>query len=120
MEFPSHRIYSVERRIGPERTLLHDASKRAAVRFHGAIPVEIEINGMMAAFETVDYSEIGLGIRARDPANAPKLKLGSRVVGTVGPSGLFQIPFQGKVVRTASQDDRDVYGLTVELSLVNG
>lgn len=120
MEFPSHRIYSVERRMGPERTLLHDATKRAAVRFHGAIPVELDVNGTLAAFETVDYSEIGLGIRARDPARAPKLRLGSKVVGTVGPSGLFQISFTGKVVRTASLDGRDVYGLTVELSLLNG
>ncbi len=117
MEFPSHRIYSVERRLESERTVLHDASKRAAIRFHGAIPVQLDIGGKMVAFETVDYSEIGLGIRPRNPAHGAKLGLGSAVTGVVGPTKLFQIPFRGEVVRTARLEEGHVFGLTVNLSL---
>jgi len=115
MHFPSHQIYSVERRSMPERTVLRDrrGSKRAAVRFRGAIPVEVDAGGTTVAFETVDYSEIGLGLRPCDPRNGLELGIGDLVSGRIGTAGLFQIPFQGKVVRFARAGGAEIIGLEV-------
>jgi serine/threonine protein phosphatase 1 len=115
MEFPSHRIYSVDRRDHSGRTLLKDASRRAAVRFHGAIPVQLEIEGQSLPFETVDYSEIGLGVRALASEHTGKLTLGDVVRGRVGVEGLFQIPFQGRVARVSWEGDDEVLGLDIEV-----
>ena len=115
MEFPSHRIYSVDRRDHQGRTFLRDASRRAAVRFHGAIPVLLEVDGKRLRFETVDYSEIGLGVRAIDTDHSCKLTLGDAVRGRVGVEGLFQIPFAGRVARVSWEGDDEVLGLDIEV-----
>lgn len=115
MELPSHRTYSVERRIGPARTLLHDRSQRAAVRFRGAIPVQVSSEGRSFSFETIDYSEIGLGLRPRAGGADGILKLGSKVTGVIGADGVLQIPFEGRVVRIAQQGGEEILGITLDV-----
>ncbi len=115
MEFPSHRIYSVPRKTEPGRVILHDASRRAAVRFRGAIPVQIAVHGQVLPFETVDFSEIGLGVRPKRREDAEKLQVGDELVGRVGGEGLFQIPFRAKVVRAPYDGLEPVFGLLIEI-----
>lgn len=115
MHFPSHRIYAVNRRGEMARALLHDASRRAAVRFRGSIPVQFVVGGKSYAFETVDYSEIGFGIRSRDPSFTMKPKLDDQVRGRIGPERLFQIPFEGRIVRVSKEGDDDVFGIALAL-----
>ena len=116
MEFPSMRSYSVRLRGNARRRFLNDGSKRAAVRFRGTIPVELQVRGRTAPFITADYSEIGLAVRAQDPRNAPTLGLGDEVSGFIGPAALFRIPFEGHVVRTWEEGGLRMSGLTVQLS----
>jgi serine/threonine protein phosphatase 1 len=115
MELPSHRTYSVERSNGAGRTLLHDASQRATVRFRGAIPVQVASGGIRLSFQTVDYSEIGLGLRLLDRAQRGILKLDARVTGVIGAGSVLQIPFEGRVVRVAERDGDELFGLVLDL-----
>jgi serine/threonine protein phosphatase 1 len=110
MELPTHRVWSVPRKRDGEQILLHDTTRRATVRFRGAIPVRIE--GISAELETMDYSEIGMGIRARGPAEV-KLDVGHHVRGTVGPPDLFQIDFEGTVVRRFDAGGVPHWGLSI-------
>ena len=115
MELPSHRTYGVPRKRGLARVLLHDASQRAAVRVRGAIPVQVWSGGISFAFETINYSEIGMGIRLRDRAQRGILKLGATVTGVIGADSVLQIPFEGRVVRVAERDGDELFGLSLEI-----
>jgi serine/threonine protein phosphatase 1 len=110
MELPTHRVWSVPRKRDGEVVLLHDTTRRAMIRFRGAIPVRIE--GVAAELETMDYSEIGMGLRARGPAEV-RLNVGDVVRGTVGPPDLFQIDFEGIVVRRFDVGGIPHWGLSI-------
>jgi serine/threonine protein phosphatase 1 len=114
IELPSHRVYSVRRTSEVAPTVLGDGqgSRRAALRFRGAIPVQMNVGAETLTFETVDYSEIGLGIRSIGARNATTLKIGDSVSGFIG-TGASRIPFQGRVVRFANGGDHEVIGLEI-------
>lgn len=113
MEFPSHRAYRVHHHGTSTRTLLQDGTRRAAVRFRGQIPVELEWEGERMPFETVDYSEIGLGIRSVARRARVELPLGAEVVGTIGERTL-QLVFRGKIERFTRQPSEEVIGLSID------
>ncbi len=120
MELPSMRTYAV-RPHGTVRPRFQAASnKRAAVRFHGAIPVALRLGRQDVAFVTVDYSEIGLALKAQDPAFAPTLRVGQTVRGWIGPPALFRLPFQGVVIRAWKDENQRLYGVSVELGPSDG
>jgi diadenosine tetraphosphatase ApaH/serine/threonine PP2A family protein phosphatase len=117
IELPSHRIYSVPRKTGLRPAFLRDkASRRAAVRFLGAVPVTIhhEKRGTLK-LETLNYSEIGMLLWS--PVEADRstqlLTQGETVKGTVGDG--WQVPFSARVVHSRKQSDGWQYGLSVDL-----
>jgi serine/threonine protein phosphatase 1 len=117
IELPSHRIYSVPRKNGLRPAFLRDkASRRAAVRFLGSVPVTIhhEKHGEIK-LETLNYSEIGMLLWSPEESDRTKqlLEQGEAVVGTVGDG--WQVPFSARVVHSRKQSDGWQYGLAVEL-----
>ncbi|MBX3198582.1 MAG: metallophosphoesterase [Labilithrix sp.] len=117
IELPSHRIYSVPRRTGLRPAFLRDkASRRAAVRFLGSVPVTIhhERHGDLK-LETLNYSEIGMLLWSPEEADRTKqlLEQGEAVSGTVGDG--WQVPFNARVVHSRKQSDGWQYGLAVDL-----
>jgi serine/threonine protein phosphatase 1 len=117
IELPSHRVYSVERAAASGPTILRDSpgSKRAAVRFRGAIPVRVMVDGRALAFETVDYSEIGLGLRSHGTCPSREVRMGDFVTGVIGAVDVFQVPFEGRVVRFSFMEGEEIVGLEVQL-----
>ena len=117
IELPSHRLYSVPRKTGLRPAFLRDkASRRAAVRFLGAVPVTINHPGLGdLQFETLNYSEIGMLLRSlAEPDRATQiLDKGDTVNGTVGDG--WQVPFTARVVHSRKQPDGWQYGLAVDL-----
>jgi serine/threonine protein phosphatase 1 len=117
IELPSHRIYSVPRKTGLRPAFLRDkASRRAAVRFLGAVPVTVhhEKRGNVK-LETLNYSEIGMLLWSPEEADRSTqlLTQGETVKGTVGDG--WQVPFTARVVHSRKQSDGWQYGLAVEL-----
>ena len=117
IELPSHRIYSVPRRTGLRPAFLRDkASRRAAVRFLGSVPVVINHakHGELH-LETLNYSEIGMLLWSpvESDRSTQFLEHGETVKGTVGDSWL--VPFEARVVHSRKQSDGWQYGLAVEL-----
>ncbi len=117
IELPSHRIYSVPRKTGLRPAFLRDkASRRAAVRFLGSVPVVIHHakHGELH-LETLNYSEIGMLLWSPAPSDRSTqfLEHGETVKGTVGDSWL--VPFEARVVHSRKQSDGWQYGLAVEL-----
>jgi serine/threonine protein phosphatase 1 len=117
IELPSHRIYSVPRKTGLRPAFLRDkASRRAAVRFLGSVPVTINHERLgQIKLETLNYSEIGMLLWSpvEDDRVKQLLEQGESVKGTVGDG--WQVPFEARVVHSRKQSDGWQYGLAVEL-----
>jgi hypothetical protein len=107
----------VPRKTGLRPAFLRDkASRRAAVRFLGSVPVTInhEKHGEIH-LETLNYSEIGMLLWSpvEDDRVKQLLEQGESVQGTVGDG--WQVPFSARVVHSRKQSDGWQYGLAVEL-----
>ncbi len=114
ISMPGERIYSVARQKKPSQVLLRDvASRRAAVRFTGVIPVRILRRGVAYDFETIDYSEIGMYMRDLRLRDAPVLADGERIEGLIGPDQESLIEFRGQIVRRRRDDRGDHYGVRI-------
>jgi serine/threonine protein phosphatase 1 len=117
IELPSHRIYSVPRKTGLRQAFLREkGSRRAAVRFLGAVPVIIHDDQRGdIRLETLNYSEIGMLLWSPEEADRARqlLDQGDTVRGTVGDG--WQVPFTGRVVHSRKGSDGWQYGLAVEL-----
>lgn len=117
IELPSHRIYSVPRRTGLRPAFLRDkASRRAAVRFLGSVPVLINHERLGPInLETLNYSEIGMLLWSPVEEDRVKqlLEQGETVNGQVGDG--WSVPFTARVVHSRKQSDGWQYGLAVEL-----
>ncbi len=112
LALPDARIVSVRRHRTPRKTLLRDnRSRRAAVRFRGATPVKVIHAGRILEFETVDYSEIGLFIRAIEPNTGVVFAPDELIRGVVGADRLSQVAFAGRVVRRTQCDSGLCYGV---------
>lgn len=119
VELPAHRIYSVPRKVEERPAFLRDrASRRAAIRFLGSVPVRVThpSHGEIQ-METLNYSEIGMLIRARNEAQRGEalLSASTDVEGIVGEGDAFSLPFKGRVVHAHEHGDGWEYGMEVEL-----
>jgi serine/threonine protein phosphatase 1 len=114
LALPGEARFSVRRRPQAQRILLRDPrGTREAFRFHGAVAVRVKREGRMHELVTVDYSELGMYLRALDP-DAPRFSQGERIEGIVGPGDTSSVSFKGVVVRTRMEDAGMHYGIKVE------
>ncbi len=112
---PGERLITVRRGDHPSRVVLRDASsRRAALRFQGAVPVLIRRGRQLFDFVTVDYSELGMYLRAVGSSVALKLGVGDRIVGVIGSDEASRVRFAGTVVRRTVHDDGPHYGIKID------
>jgi hypothetical protein len=100
LSLPDGKIYSVQRKQTTRIHLRDQSSNRVAVRFKGAVPIEIDLHGEMRRFETLDYSEFGMLMREVRGSHERVLSLGEAVTGTIVPGGHQPVRFTGRVLRT--------------------
>jgi len=113
---PGERIISVPRQTTARRVYLRDpASSRAAIRFKGRVPVRVRCDDAWLAFETLDYSELGMYMRPADDAAraARPFDPGTRIEGIVGPEMHSQVAFVGAIVRRRRDDAGLHYGVKI-------
>jgi len=111
---PGERMISVPRQSTPRRIYLRDrASRRAAVRFTGSVPVCVRRGDRVHEYETVDYSELGMYMRALGNAEADLLDVDERVEGFVGPDERSRVEFVGVIVRRRMDDVGVHYGVKI-------
>lgn len=119
IELPSHRITSVPRKTGLRPHFLREkASRRAAVRFLGSVPVVVHHETMgPLKFETLNYSEIGMLLRSEseDGRTKQQLSKGDAITGVVGEGEAFNVPFSGRVAHARKESDGWQYGVSVEM-----
>ena len=105
LALPGERQFSVRRLGTPRRVVLRDpAGRREAYRFVGEVPVNVLHRGRACPFVTVDYSELGMLLRALEPDLAAGLEEGERIEGVIGPAELSPVAFAGIVARRRSTD----------------
>lgn len=111
---PEGQVFSVPRRKAHRRVYLRDAhSRRAAVRFRGSTPVKVFRHGQVHQFETVDYSEIGLFIRALDASTGILFEKDELIRGLIGANELSIVRFSGQVVRCVVDEQGLCYGVRI-------
>ncbi len=115
IELPTMRIHSVERH-GDHKNLRFTTphSRRDAARFRGTLRVLVRRGKKMIEFQTGDYSETGMNIRARRQPNESIFKMGEIVNGYVSSPDHDVVRFQGFVVRVWQQGKSISYGLRLE------
>lgn len=114
LALPGEARFSVRRKPEAQRVLLRDPrGSREAMRFHGAVPVRVKREGRMHELVTVDYSELGMYLRAVDP-DAPRLNQGERIEGMISPGDPSSVSFRGVIVRTHTDEEGVHYGIKVE------
>jgi len=111
---PGERLISVPRQSAPRRVFLRDkSSRRAAVRFRGAVPVRVRRGDRIAEYETVDYSELGMYMRAIGDSESDLLEVDERVEGIVGAEPRSQVEFVGVIVRRRVDANGAHYGVKI-------
>lgn len=111
---PGERLITVKRGGHPQHVVLRDAtSRRAAMRFQGAVPVRIRRGETFFHFITVDYSELGMYMRAVGPAVDLDLAVGDRIIGVIGAEDDSKVRFAGTVVRRTVDDAGPHYGVRI-------
>jgi serine/threonine protein phosphatase 1 len=100
MELHSHRMWNVERSTTPQPIYLRDVrdSRRAALRFQGRVPVSVQYQGRTLAFETTNYSELGILMHHVEQHPPHALDRGATITGLIG-EGTAATPFKGVVLR---------------------
>lgn len=98
-EINTREIWYAERSTAPQPLYLIDPRdpQRSALRFSGKVPVVITHRGTRMAFETINYSEIGMLIVPVEPSQG-SLSAGMAVNGSIG-IGATATPFRGVVLR---------------------
>ncbi len=87
-------------------------SRRAALRFDGALDVTVMRNQQEQHFETLNYSELGMLMRDV-PGTGPRLAENEIIRGAVGDPEVGRVPFAGKVVRCKVHDDGIYYAVQI-------
>jgi serine/threonine protein phosphatase 1 len=114
LALPGEARFSVRRMSEGQRVLLRDPrGTREAFRFHGAVPVRVKREGRVHELVTVDYSELGMYLRAVDP-DAPRFGEGERIGGIIAPDEASAVSFTGVVVRMRAEESGVHYGIKVE------
>lgn len=115
---PGHRVFSVPRqKTEPKQVVLRDqSSTRGAVRFSGRVSVLVHANGQSRAFETVDYSELGMYMREVDgfEGEPARFVVGQPVFGVIGPGDPGQVSFSGTIVRVKDEDRGLHYAVQID------
>jgi serine/threonine protein phosphatase 1 len=118
---PGEQLISVPRQTKSRRIYLRDqSSRRAALRFQGAVPVKINRAGKALDFETLDYSELGMYLRAVGKDESVLLSEDERIEGVVGPDEHSQVEFVGVIVRRHVDDVGAHYGVKLISSQTPG
>ena len=114
LALPGEVRFSVGRTQAPRQVVLRDTTGiRTAHRFVGTIPVRVTHAGCVREFVTVDYSELGMYLRAIDPAENARFEEGERIEGVVGPSSSSPVGFVGIIVRRRINDLGVHYGVKI-------
>lgn len=109
---PGETRFSVKRQHLPQRVVLRDPTgTREAHRFTGTIPVRVRRGDQVIDFVTVDYSELGMYLRALDPSSNRRFREGERIEGIVGPDSPSAVAFTGVIVREHVNDRGIHYGV---------
>jgi len=115
---PGNQVFSVPRQQEyPQQVVLRDhASRRAAVRFQGRLPVLVHVRGQTRNFETVDYSELGMYMHEvpGDEIEPIRLAEGELVVGVIGAGFPSYVSFSGRIVRVSDEDRGLHYAVQIE------
>ena len=115
---PGETVFSVKRMKLGQRVMLRDPSgTRAAHRFVGTVPVRVERGSRVEDLVTIDYSEIGMALRALDPSTHVPFHEGERIRGVVAPDDRSPVAFSGLVVRRKIDDQGIRYGVKIEDAL---
>ena len=115
MSFPDMRVYSVRRQRVEQPVYLRDQySRRRALRFKGAVPIEVRRGSEVFHCETVDYSEVGLYMRDLSNAAEPSFEADEIIEGMIGANTHGASMFRGQIVRV----DRNVTGLYYAVKLL--
>jgi serine/threonine protein phosphatase 1 len=111
LALPGETRFSVRRMRQPQKIVLRDVGGiREAKRFMGTIPVRVTRGTYVHELVTVDYSELGMYLRAVHP-DAPRFTAGERIDGVVGPDTPSPVSFSGIVVRTRVDEAGVHYGI---------
>lgn len=117
IELRSGELYRVPRQQREAPRYLRDIrSKRRAIRFEGAIPVQVDRPEIPLHFLTVNYSEIGMYLRSLSTYGAVDLKVGESVTGFIGVHGPWRIRFWGEVVRRDESPAGAYYAVCIKAS----
>jgi serine/threonine protein phosphatase 1 len=114
IDLSTMRVTSVPRLDSVRGTVLCDrSSRRRAVRFRGALPVDVCRGDEVIEFETLDYSPIGLFIRLVSPCERKPLAVNDVIFGTIGKGQPGSVLFRGVVVRELSNQQGLFYGVQI-------
>ena len=112
LALPGETRFSVRRMGAAPQVVLRDpAGIRQAYRFTGSIPVLVRHGERVLEFLTVDYSELGMYLRAVDPGENLRLGEGKRIEGVVGPASPSPVGFTAIIVRRRVDDLGVHYGV---------
>jgi serine/threonine protein phosphatase 1 len=115
MELHTRELYRVPRQQREQPRYLRDIrSKRRAIRFEGAIPVQVDRPEIPLHFLTVNYSEIGMYLRTLSTYGAVELTIGESVTGFIGVHGPWRIRFWGEVVRRDEGAEGAYYAVKIK------
>jgi serine/threonine protein phosphatase 1 len=111
---PGEQLITVRRTSRGPRVVLRDSSsRRAAARFRGVVPVWVRHGDVTHAFETVDYSELGMRLRPIGQAPDRGFDVGDAIEGLIGTDDTTFVEFTGAVVRCTVEDDGPHYGVKI-------
>ena len=112
IELPSQKIYQVNARKEIPHVYLKEAqpTPRIATRFTGNIPVFIEGDHGLKAFQTLNYNEFGMLLQDLEAAIA-RFEVGEIIKGKIGDARFNQVEFTGQVVRTQQKNETILYGV---------
>jgi hypothetical protein len=113
VELPGNKLYQVQRGEAPRVLLRDKTSQRRAVRFEGAIPVDVRMSAGVFRFETLNYSELGLLIRENQDGTCPALHTGEQVHGVLLPGTETPVEFRGIVLRRRKNLDGLYYAVQI-------
>lgn len=100
LQLPEQSVYSVARKTKSKHVLLKERnSRRAAVRFEGALPVYVESDDALMQFETINFNELGLLIYDIIDPTHQTLQPDQVLSGEIGRDTHETVRFEGKIVR---------------------
>jgi len=113
LELPGNKLYQVRRGAAPRVLLRDPTSNRRAVRFEGAVPVDVQLSGGLFRFETLNYSELGMLIRENQDGSCPSLAAGEQLSGVLMPGTEAPVTFRGVVLRKRKNLDGFYYAVQI-------